>query len=91
VSVHIRVCRGKDCLKKADAVEALKSAVASCGSVETVKCQDICKGPVALVRRGKSKFWFKKLVGESLLNDLVTFLEDGSMSADLVGALVRKK
>jgi len=78
-------------LKKADAVEALKSAVASCASVETVKCQDICKGPVALVRRGKNKFWFKKLVGEPLLNDFVTFLEDGSMSADLVGALVRKK
>jgi len=60
-------------------------------SAEQIKCQDICKGPVVVVRKGKNKFWFKRVVGPDLLEDLRRFIEEGSMSAGLVDVLVKKK
>ena len=43
------------------------------------------------MRRGKHKFWFKRLIGEDLLADFRAFIEEGSMTADLVRVLAKKK
>jgi hypothetical protein len=87
----VRLCRGRDCAARRAEIEALKESLPACASIETVKCQDICAGPVAVIRRGKHKFWFKKLRGAELLTDLATFIEEGSISAALVAVLDKKK
>ena len=69
----------------------LISSIDSYQTAEQIKCQDICKGPVVMVRKGKNKFWFKRLVGPALLDDLRRFVEEGSMSSALVDVLVKKK
>ena len=89
--IHIRVCRGRDCRKRTVPYQALVDSVAEYHSPEPIKCQDICKGPVVLVRRGKNKFWFKRLIGDDLLSDFRAFVEQGSMTADLVQVLAKKK
>ena len=89
--IHVRVCRGRDCRKRDVPHQALLDSLAEYQSAEQIKCQDICKGPVVLVRRGKHKFWFKRLIGEDLLADFRAFIEEGSMTADLVRVLAKKK
>ena len=90
-SNHVRICRGRDCAKRPAMLERLKESLADYGPVGMVKCQDICKGPVVVVRQGKNRFWFKRVRSEDLVQDLCTFIEEGSMTTQLVGALVKKK
>ena len=90
-STHVRICRGRDCAKREAVIERLKESLSHYGPVETVKCQDICKGPVVVVRQGKNRFWFKRVRNEELVQDLCTFIEEGSMTRELVGALAKKK
>ena len=90
-NVHIRVCRGRDCVKRRGSFDALLTSLNGYHKPESIKCQDICKGPVVLVRKKKHKFWFKRLRSEELLTDLRTFIEEGAMSSALVRVLAKKK
>tara|TARA_Y100001968_G_scaffold325713_1_gene367454 strand:- start:5044 stop:5199 length:156 start_codon:yes stop_codon:yes gene_type:complete len=51
----------------------------------------MCKGPVVIVRQGKNRFWFKRVRHASLIEDLRVFIEEGSMTRQLVGSLAKKK
>jgi len=90
-NVHIRVCRGRDCVKRRGSYNALLASLNGHHKVEPIKCQDICKGPVVLIRKKKHKFWFKRLRSDELLSDLKTFIEEGAMSPALVRVLAKKK
>lgn len=87
--LQLKICRGKDCTRRSEAWSSLWDLESETVSVGNIKCQDYCKGPVVQVRRGRRKFWFKKIRSEALRQDLHTFLQDGSMSAALVRHLVR--
>ncbi|MBJ93665.1 MAG: hypothetical protein CMP23_04235 [Rickettsiales bacterium] len=90
-SNHVRICRGRDCAKRSAVIEQLKESLADFGPIGMVKCQDMCKGPVVIVRQGKNRFWFKRVRHASLIEDLRVFIEEGSMTRQLVGSLAKKK
>ena len=54
------VCTGKDC-RKAKCYPELVAVLRAAGEVDEVKCQDICKGPVAGVEVGGRVEWFKRV------------------------------
>ena len=52
------LCVGKDCRRDVGHAE-LKSALGDISRVRTVKCQDLCEGPVAGVEVGGRVEWFE--------------------------------
>ena len=91
MATRVRICRGEDCAKRRGATKKLKELLAESASLDTIKCQDICEGPVVVVGRKKERFWFKKVRGNALRQDLLTFLHDGSITAQLACKLAKKK
>ncbi len=89
MGVQLKICRGKDCIRRTEDWEALWELESDNVSVSRSKCLDYCKGPVIQIRRGRRKYWFRKVRGEAIRRDLRTFLEEGSMSTALVRRLVR--
>jgi hypothetical protein len=52
------LCVGKDCRRDVGHAE-LKTALGDIGRIRTVKCQDLCEGPVAGVELAGRVEWFE--------------------------------
>ena len=59
-AVHVRICRGRDCQSDRGHVERLTTSIDAYQAAEQIKCQDICKGPVVVMRKGQNKCWLRR-------------------------------
>ena len=87
----LKICRGSDCRKYAKKLRSLGKELGGEVEVKTVKCLDICKGPVVLVHRGGRKYTFKKVRGKKLRRALAEFLLEGEMDEVLKSHLAKRK
>ena len=87
----IYVCRGKDCRKKKKAFSALTEKLSDHGEVIEVRCQKICKGPVAGLELDGQLEWFAKLNDEGSQSALVRLLEAGELKKRLKALAVKKR
>ena len=61
----ILLCAGKSC-RNAKGFDELKKAFDALATVKTVKCVDVCDGPVAGVRLNGKTVWFERLKSEKV-------------------------
>lgn len=87
----IYICRGKDCRKKKKAFRALTEKLSDHGEVIEVRCQKICKGPVAGLELDGQLEWFAKLNDEGSQGALVRLLEAGELKKRLKALVVKKR
>ena len=87
----MKICRGSDCRKYAKKLRKFGDRLGGDVEVKTVKCLDICKGPVVLVHRDGRKYYFKKLRGKKLRSSLAKFLSVGEMDDALRSLLAKRK
>ena len=87
----ILLCHAKPC-RRAKGFDKLVNALGSADvRVRPVRCQDVCKGPVAGVKvRGKVR-WFKSLRDKSWHQQLVSALRAGGVGAALGAREVKKR
>lgn len=81
--VYVGLCTGPDCRKHKKRIRRLERCLDGVCTWDHVACQDLCKGPVARVTRGKKTFLFKKIRSKKLARDLVTYVNGGKLSRPL--------
>jgi hypothetical protein len=91
VAADCWVCTGKDC-SRSKGHDALVSAASEAGSVELVRCQKICSGPVfGTVVQGRIE-WFEKVRGrKSRAAAILLALDDGPVPDRLAARRVKKR
>ena len=87
----LHICRGKDCRKHRRRLVLAAEHVSDLCETGTVKCQDVCKGPVLVVHHGEHRHVFKKMKGSSIRAELRSWLMGAPMSDDLQRRLVKRK
>jgi hypothetical protein len=91
VSVEVQLCIGSDCRKKRRRIRKLRTLLQELLPVKKVKCQDVCSGPVVVVRRAHERFWFKKIRNKKSRRELVDFLTGEEVGQHLKKRLVKRK
>lgn len=91
MKTSMRICVGSDCRKHKKCNREIVALIEPHCRVETMKCQDFCKGPVVRVRHGNQRTWFQKIRGKKLRADLLRFVLDAETSPRLKKVRVRKK
>jgi len=91
LETRVRICSGKACRKHKGRVKKLESVIDDHCRVGTIKCQGFCKGPVAVVERTGERFWFTRLRGNDLRNDLDAFVDGGKLSKRLKRRLKKQR
>ena len=87
----LHICRGKDCRKHRRRLVRAAEYVSDLCETGTVKCQDVCKGPVLVVHHGEHRHVFKKMKGSSIRSELREWLMGSPMSDGLQRRLVKRK
>jgi hypothetical protein len=87
----IRICDGKACRKLSGRAGKLQESVNGHCRVGTIKCQDICKGPVVVVQRAGERYWFSGMQGKRNRMALVAFLDTGKLSKRLRRRLKKRR
>jgi len=91
VSVQVQLCIGSDCRKKRKRIRKLTELFSDVAPLKTVKCQDICSGPVVIVRRSQELFWFKKLRNKKSRRHLLEFVMGERLTDHLKTRLVKRR
>ena len=91
MKTSVRICIGSDCRKRKKSNAEILALLGPHCRVETMKCQDFCKGPVVRVRHGNQRTWFQKLRGKKLRSDLLHYVIEGELSPRLKKSRVRQK
>lgn len=71
----VLICRGSRC-RHAKRYEELAQALAPVADLTDVRCQKICKGPVAGVQVSGTLEWFRRLDSEKARRQLVALVRD---------------
>ncbi|MBW2462482.1 MAG: (2Fe-2S) ferredoxin domain-containing protein [Deltaproteobacteria bacterium] len=87
----VYLCRGSGCKKRKAENKSLRQSVGGSLEIEEVRCQKICKGPVAGVEVGGTLRWFRKLDPRTDLVDLRRAIEDGCLPKKLAKKQVEKR
>ena len=87
----LRICRGKDCRKHRKPLRKIASHVDDLCETGTIKCQDICKGPVLVLTHGEYRYWFKKMKGQPIRDGFREWLLGEPMSSQLEHRLVKRR
>ena len=88
---ELRICRGKDCKKHRKRLTKIANEVSDICSSGTIKCQDICKGPVLVLWHGEHKYWFKKMKGTDVRQLFRDWLAGAPMDSELERRLVKRR
>ena len=80
----ILLCAGKSC-RNAKGFDELKKAFDALATVKTVKCVDVCDGPVAGVRLNGKTVWFERLKSEKVRRAVAGILHSAA-SGGAVGS-----
>lgn len=87
----VYVCRGGDCTGRKAERKALVRAVANQAEVIEVRCQSICRGPVAGVEVDGRIEWFQRLRKPGAQRALAHLAVSGGTLADLPGRLAKRR
>jgi hypothetical protein len=80
-ATRIYVCKGKDCCAQSGARRNLLNALRQARfEIHAVKCQKICKGPVAGLKVDGEVHWFGRLNKSKAQADFVTLALKGKAS-----------
>ena len=90
MALRVFVCRGKSCHKSKKERKALIEFLSDVATVEEVECQDICKGPVAVVPIKGRLAWFEQVDSKKSRKALAELAAGGKMAKTLRKRLVRK-
>lgn len=88
---ELLICRGKDCKKHRKPLRRIADEVSEMCSTGTIKCQDICKGPVLVLDHGEHRYWFKKMKGKDIRHSFRVWLAGEPMSPRLESRLVKRR
>ena len=91
MSVEVQLCIGSDCRKKPKRVRKLRALLKGVVPLRKVKCQDICSGPVVVVRRSHERLWFKKVRNKKVRRQLMDFVMGEELGGQLKRRLVKRK
>jgi hypothetical protein len=91
VALQVEICVGSDCGKQGKRTRKLADLFSGVARVKTVKCQDICKGPVVIIHRSHERFWFKKLRNKKSRRALLEFALGEQLSDYLKMRLVKSQ
>jgi hypothetical protein len=86
----VYVCRGGDCTKRKAERKALVRAVGRRADVVEVRCQSICRGPVAGVEVEGRIEWFQRLRKPRSQRALAELAASGGSLAELPGRLAKR-
>jgi len=87
----VYVCHGKDCRKKQKHLCTLRRELSEHGEVVAVRCQKICKGPVAGLEIDGRIEWFSKLGNPKSRKGLIRFLATGELRGFLKQRISTKR
>ncbi len=90
MATEVAVCRGSSCTKRKKRYQALLDRLRG-HDVTKVKCQSICKGPVAGVVLDGRWEWFRRLDTTKALDALAKLVETQEMAPRLKRRRVKKR
>ena len=85
------LCQGKACRKRKKKSKALREDLSAIGAIETVECQNICKGPVVVFPIKGRLAWFKRVDSKKSRAALAKLAKRGKMAKVLRNRLVSKR
>lgn len=88
----VLVCSGTDCRKALERNGRLEEALSALPvSIERVRCQKVCKGPVVGVSVDGSWEWFRRMSSRKALRALEELVEEGTVTKALWRRRDRKR
>ena len=69
----VLLCSGKSC-RKAKGYDELRASIGALAEVKTVKCIDVCEGPVVGVKLDGKTLWFERMRSDKVRAAVVTLL-----------------
>ncbi len=87
----VYLCSGSGCKKRKAENKSFRKSVGASLEIEEVRCQKICKGPVAGAEVDGTLRWFRKLDARTDLVELRRAINDGRLPKGLAKKQVEKR
>ena len=88
---QVLICQGPHCTKSGKKRRRLVEAISEVAKIEEVKCQKICRGPVAAVAVDGTLEWFAPLDTKRARAGLVKLITKGKMPKALAKRHIKKR
>jgi len=85
------ICRGKNCRKRKEELDAVLETLSHIAAVKIVGCQKICKGPVVGYFGEGGSAWFERVDSKKSRKGLVKLAKKGKIAKSLRKRRAKKK